>query len=306
MRAVWTAVLGGVVALAATSFAAAQSADGARPYYGGAARISNDFGDIGVEGQARARRSADPVADLIVRLDVEPTYAVRQGAPFGAPIEPLAPMAVRRDGQLMGTRSREIFVAGDGFTDRLRLTSRGEWRRADGSPLPPTSQFAGVLEGEQLGLNYRRGWDGARGETASGLEVSLTPHAGVDFSDGRGALEAGATLRIGENLDGMVRDGREAFGERSRWYLYAAGSGRAVGYNWARTRDGDYTRSGVTHDSGAFLGDASVGVAWRRGAVQSSVGVVYREIDASELRGDSFDKDVSEGLLAFQFSIKPE
>ncbi|MFN3353163.1 MAG: DUF2219 domain-containing protein, partial [Brevundimonas sp.] len=93
---------------------------------------------------------------------------------------------------------------------------------------------------------------------------------------------------------------------RSRWYLYAAGSGRAVGYNFARTRDGDYARSGVTHDSGAFLGDASVGVAWRRGAVQSSVGVVYREIDASELRGDSFDKDVSEGLLAFQFSIKPE
>ncbi|MFC0633958.1 lipid A-modifier LpxR family protein [Brevundimonas balnearis] len=303
MRAVWTAVLGGVVALAATG-AAAQSADGARPYFGSAARISNDFDD----GAPRrpARPSGDPVADLIVRLDVEPTYIARAGAPFGAPIEPLSPMTPRSDGLATATRTREVFLGGDGFTDRLRLTSQGAFRRADGSPLPPTPQFAGAIDDERVALNYRRGWDAARGETPSGLEVTLTPHAGVDFSDGQGALEAGATLRIGENLDDMVRDGGEAFGDRSRWYLYAAGSGRAVGYNWARTRDGDYARSGVSHDSGAFLGDASIGMAWRRGAVQSSVGVVYREIDASELRGEGFDKDVSEGLLAFQFSIKPE
>lgn len=304
MRAVSTAVLGGIVALAAANAASAQVADAARPYFGGAARITNDFGDVGAANTARA--DPDPVADLIVRLDVEPTYAARTGAAFGAPIEPLAPMTARRPGQLIGVRSREVFIDGDGFTDRLRLTSEGEWRRQDGSPLPPTSQFAGALDDEQVALNYRRGWDGARGETASGLEVSLTPHAGIDVRDGRGALEAGATLRIGEGLDDMVRDGGEAFGERSRWYLFAAGSGRALGYNWARTRDGDYARSGVSHDAGAFLGDASIGMAWRRGAVQSSVGLVYREIDASELRGDSFDKDVSEGLLAFQFSIKPQ
>ncbi|MFN7237796.1 MAG: DUF2219 domain-containing protein, partial [Brevundimonas sp.] len=104
----------------------------------------------------------------------------------------------------------------------------------------------------------------------------------------------------------MVQNGRAAFGERARWYLFAAGSGRAVGYNWARTRDGDFASSGVSHDSGAFLGDASVGLAWRRGAMQSSVGLVYREIDARELLGDGFDRDVSEGLVAFQLSIKPE
>ena len=102
-------------------------------------------------------------------------------------------------------------------------------------------------------------------------------------------------------------EGEEAFGERARWYVYAAGSGRAVGYNWARNRDGDFARSGVSHDSGAFLGDASLGVALRRGAVHSSVGLVYREIETEGLRaGHGVDTDVSEGLIAFQLSIKPE
>ena len=119
--------------------------------------------------------------------------------------------------------------------------------------------------------------------------------------------EAGATLRIGRDLDRLVPEGEDAFGQRARWYVYAAGSGRAVGYNWARNRDGGYARSGVSHDSGAFLGDASLGVALRRGAVQSSIGLVYREIEAEGLRaGPGVDTDVSEGLIAFQLSIKPE
>ena len=37
-------------------------------------------------------------------------------------------------------------------------------------------------------------------------------------------------------------------GERARWYLYAAGSGRAVGYNWARNRDGDFAFGGAGRD----------------------------------------------------------
>ena len=63
----------------------------------------------------------------------------------------------------------------------------------------------------------------------------------------------------------------------------------------------------MSHDSGSFLGDASVGVAYRRGDMQGSFGVVYREIKAEGLRGgEGFDRDVTEGLVAFQLSIKPE
>jgi hypothetical protein len=81
-----------------------------------------------------------------------------------------------------------------------------------------------------------------------------------------------------------------------------------VGYNFARNRDGDYARSGVSHDAGAFLGDAQLGVAMRRGAMQSSIGLIYRELEPGGMtRGlGGMDTDVSEGMLAFQLSIKPE
>ena len=56
-----------------------------------------------------------------------------------------------------------------------------------------------------------------------------------------------------------------------------------------------------------FLGDASVGVAMRKGAIQGSLGLVYREIETEGLRaGNGVDTDVSEGVIAFQLSIKPE
>ncbi len=104
----------------------------------------------------------------------------------------------------------------------------------------------------------------------------------------------------------LVPDGTAAFGERTRWYLDAAGSGTAVGYNFARNRDGDYARSGISRDSGAFLGDASIGVALRKGDMQGSFGVVYREIEAEGMTGHGIDNDVTEGLVAFQLSIKPD
>lgn len=208
---------------------------------------------------------------------------------------------------LAAVSRRDIWLEGDGFTDRLSLSTTGELRRADGSPLPVTPMDEAELDADGYEVSYTRGFRAATGYTASGLEVSLTPHAGVGVGSEGGSAQAGATLRIGSGAERLVPDGSEAFGQRTRWYLYAAGSGTAVGYNFARTRDGDFARSGYSHDSGSFFGDASVGVALRRGHVQSSFGLVYREHKARELRGGhDFDRDVSEGLIAFQLSIKPE
>lgn len=201
----------------------------------------------------------------------------------------------------------DIWYEGDAYRDRLRLRTEGRVRRADGSPLPPGPHDPAAYDAEHYDLTYTRGWTETLGQTEDGLDVTLTPHLGVGVGTRGQVTEAGATLRIGRDLDRLVPEGEEAFGERARWYVYAAGSGRAVGYNWARDRDGDYNRSGVSHDSGAFLGDASLGVAMRRGPVHSSIGLVYREIEAEGLRaGNGVDTDVSEGLIAFQLSIKPE
>ena len=253
------------------------------------------------------RARAATVSDLLTRLDRDARFASteRPGVDPGEGWSGYAPP--RERGSPWAASSRDVWFENDAFDDRLRLRTEGPVRRVDGSPLPPGPLDRAAYETEHYDLTYTRGWTETLGQTASGLDVTLTPHVGVGVGSRGGTTEAGATLRIGENLDRLVPDGGEAFGQRPRWYLYAAGSGRAVGYNFARTRDGDFARSGVSHDSGAFLGDASLGLAMRRGPVQGSVALVYREIEVEELsRTSGVDNDVSEGLIAFQLSIKPE
>ncbi|WP_420477996.1 lipid A-modifier LpxR family protein [Brevundimonas sp. FT23028] len=207
--------------------------------------------------------------------------------------------------------NRDVWFEDGAFSDRLRLRTEGRIRRADGAPVPPGPMDPAAFDTEHYEVSYTRGWTETLGRTASGLDVTLTPHVGVGVGSRGGLTEAGATLRIGrdigDDLENLVPEGQEAFGERQRWYIYVAGSGRAVGYNFARTRDGDYTRSGVSHDAGDFMGDASIGVAIRRGPIQGSIGLVYREVESRGLRLDQdIDADVDEGMLAFQLSIKPE
>lgn len=247
-------------------------------------------------------------SSITAQLNRQAGFNVAAGRVFGPPIEPTTDFApVLPRSPFAATTTHDVWHDAEGYSDRLRLRTRGLLRRADGAPLPLTPLDAAAFDADGYDVTYTRGWPVARSYTTSGLEVSLTPHAGIGVGDRGGRAEAGATLKIGSDLDDMVPEGSAAFGERARWYLYAAGSGTAVGYNFARNRDGDYARSGVSRDAGAFLGDASVGVALRRGDMQGSFGIVYREIEAEGLRGgEGFDRDVTEGLVAFQLSIKPE
>jgi hypothetical protein len=247
-------------------------------------------------------------SSITARLNSETVFSVRPEAPFGPTIEladVYTPTPMRNP--FAAVTTHDVWIEGDGYADRFRLRARGELRRADGAPLPISPLDHGAFQADGYDVSYSRGWPAAHGYTASGLEVSLTPHAGIGVGDRGGLAEAGATLRIGQGLDRLLPEGSATFGQRARWYIYAAGSGTAVGYNFARNRDGDYARSGVSHDSGNFLGDASVGVALRRGDMQGSFGVVYREIEAEGLRrGRGLDNNMTEGLVAFQLSIKPE
>ena len=244
------------------------------------------------------------VADLLTRLDRDARYA--NDSAWDAAGGGWRGYAPDRSSQWAAS-SRDVWFENAGYDDRLRLRTEGSVRRLDGSPLPPGPLDPATFDAEHYDLTYIRGWTETLGQTASGLDVTLTPHLGVGVGSRGGTTEAGATLRIGRGIEKLVPDGGDAFGERPRWYLYAAGSGRAVGYNFARNRDGDFARSGVSQDSGNFLGDASLGVAMRRGPVHSSLSVVYREIETEGLRaGHGVDTDVTEGLIAFQLSIKPE
>ena len=252
------------------------------------------------------RERPTTVSDLLTRLDRDARFDAGERAFAGG--DGWSGYDPARDvSSTWAASNSDIWYEGETYSDRLRLRTEGRVRRADGSPLPPGPLDPAAYDAEHYDVTWTRGWTETLGQTENGLDVTLTPHLGVGVGSRGQVTEAGATLRIGRDLDRLVPEGEDAFGERARWYLYAAGSGRAVGYNWARNRDGDYARSGVSHDSGAFLGDASLGVALRRGAVHSSVGLVYREIEAEGLRaGNGIDTDVSEGLIAFQLSIKPE
>ena len=247
----------------------------------------------------------DPVGALINRVNfaADPSAAADiQSQPRYAPGAGWTP-----ERGFAAYTDADIWREGAHHQDRLRLTTRGQMVRADGAPVPFSAADQSRFEPIAYDVRYTRGWSSGPVETQSGLQMDFTPHAGVGMGTEGGSVEAGATFRIGNDLERLVPEGQDAFGERARWYIFAAGSGRAVGYNFARSADGDFRRSGMSHDSGAFLGDASLGVAWRKGDIQGSFGLVYREVEAEGLyTGPEVDNEVDEGLIAFQLSIKPE
>lgn len=245
------------------------------------------------------------ISGLLTRLNQDARSAEAASPVLGSGARNNAPGRDR--GSPWAASSRDVWFENGAVDDRLRLQTEGPVRRVDGSALPPGPLDPAAYEAQQYDLSYTRLWTETLIRTPSGLALTITPHVGVGVGSQGGSTQAGATLRVGRDIDRMVPEGEAAFGERPRWYLYAAGSGQAVGYNWARNRDGDFNGSGVSRDAGSFMGDASLGLAMRRGPVHGSFGLVYREIETKGVRaGYGLDTDVSEGLVAFQLSIKPE
>lgn len=257
----------------------------------------------------------DPSADVAAATSgvVFASFTPDDFAAFSSP----APRAASTRGRAREirhvTQTGEAFAVSDawretssGVVERLRIERSGDLVRADGAPVPVRAGEAARLDTRDYEMNYSRGWR-SRPIRAGGAQIDVTPHVGIGVGSDGGSASAGATVRIGDRLDSLAPEGREAFGDTGRWYLFAAGEGRAVGYNFARNRDGDFVRSGLSQDRGSFMGDAQVGVAWRRGDVQTSFGYVYREHKARELRGGKdFDRDASEGVIALQLSIRPD
>jgi len=143
-----------------------------------------------------------------------------------------------------------------------------------------------------------------------GLDFDVTPHAGLGMSSyGAGSAEAGATLHISKSDLAAARlkalgfkDGAQRFGDRGRWYLFAAASGRAVGLNMLHG-DSGWNRAGWTTDTTSRLvGDTQVGVGWRKGSMQTSFGYVRRDVKGEHLM---YGVDPhSDSMVAFSFAIR--
>ncbi|WP_374469148.1 lipid A-modifier LpxR family protein [Phenylobacterium sp.] len=204
----------------------------------------------------------------------------------------------------------QISSRSKGPVDSLRVSVAGV---VDGPGGLPTDPARARFEARDYDVSLIRTWPAAVSFEAGKFDLDVSPHAGVGVGNRGGSAEAGAEVRLSapksreeravEQLKDMgVGDGSR-FGDQGRWYLFAAASGRAVGLNMLRN-EGDWDRAGWTTDpTSQLVGDAQVGVGWRKGAVQTSFGVVHREV-----RGENMifgQKTQDDTVAAFTFAIRP-
>jgi len=227
----------------------------------------------------------------------------------------LAPDRMVAGEGLVQWRNSEVELPRGAAVDSIRL-SLAELARAPGGQT--LARPGGLLEPDThaFDLRYTRGWPGAFAVSAGGVDLDLTPHAGLGLSSGGPSAEAGAIVRLGSHLkdtlvgglDGLgVRRMSQGDGSTGRFYLYASASGRAVDLNMTRDAPGDPQHLGWASDgAGEMISDAQAGMAWRKGAVQASFGYVHREIRNDPSMASRIDPSkLSDSMVALSFSIRP-
>jgi hypothetical protein len=232
----------------------------------------------------------------------------------------LADAAFLRDLPFDRVLDQTAFQPGDG-PSRWRSAGGVAHVAADGSAIDTLRVSVGeVGRGAPLNLNdydarayevrLTRDWPAAVRYAGERYNLDVTPHAGFGVSNLGNSAEAGATVTLGQRADAIasrldslgVRDGT-VFGGTGRWYLFAAASGRAMGFNMLRDGANGLNRSWSQDSSSTLVGDAQVGVGWRKGDVQTSFGFIHREVKGSHMIFGQQTKDDS--LVAFSFSVKP-
>jgi hypothetical protein len=207
-------------------------------------------------------------------------------------------------------RSNAFVVGEDGHAvDSVRVSVGSVADVGVSRPLALVRPDEDSFDDRDVDVTVTRGWPAAVSLGAGKYALDVTPHAGLGFGGAGGSAEAGATVRFGKKMGNQVvnslgvRDGRQ-FGDRGRWYVFAAASGQAVGMNMLRSGDGDWSQAGLTTDnSSKLVGDGQAGVAWRSGPMQASFGYVHRKIKAKDqIMGMASQKDE---MVAFSFTYKP-
>ena len=206
-------------------------------------------------------------------------------------------------------RSSEVDLSpAQGPQQTMRLSIGENFAAPGGLPVAGPDQ-AVLPTDRRFAFNYSLGLPGALSFSTEGHDWSLTPHAGFGVTDNGGQASAGAVLSISDRaaraLEGIgVHDGHGMEG-RGRYYLFAAASGKAVGLNLLRdSTTGDWRRAGWTTDpSSSLVGEAQVGVGWRRGVVQTSLGYVHRDYDPTAAALFGLDGR-NDDRVAFSFSVR--
>lgn len=237
-----------------------------------------------------------------VAPDLTPEIS-RRAALKDAAFAPTKVVAMEMSEAALEWQSSELRLShrADGPVDSVRINI-GSAQRLPG--LAP--------ENDRFDVTVIRSWPKAVSFDDGALAFDIAPHAGFGVSNFGTQAEGGATLTVSKSRgeraleqlrDLGVKDGT-SFGDRGRWYLFAAASGRAVGMNMLRGENG-WDRAGWSTDaSGALVGDAQVGVGFRKGDVQSSFGVIHREVKGRHMVFGQQTRD--DTVAAFTFSLRPQ
>jgi len=194
-----------------------------------------------------------------------------------------------------------------GPVDSLRVSVGGALVTPGGVPINlDRAQF----QADAYEVALIREWPKALSFEGKAFDVDLSPHAGVGMTNYGGSAEAGAQVKISRDeraarkLKEMGLGDGAHFGDAGRWYLYGAVNGRAVGLNMMHN-EGGWDRAGWTTDAtSALMGDVQMGVGWRKGIMQSSLGVIHREVKGQHMIWGQQTRDDS--MVAFSLSIKPQ
>jgi len=217
--------------------------------------------------------------------------------------------AYKSDAGLVRWNSGELQLSngGTGPIDSLRVSVGGEFRTPGGVP---TNLDRAQFQADAYEVALVREWPKALTFAGRSFAVDLSPHAGVGVTNYGGSAEAGAKVKISRDeraarkLKEMGLGDGAAFGDMGRWYLYGAVNGRAVGLNMMRN-DGGWDRAGWTTDSTSeLMGDVQLGVGFRKGVMQSSLGIIHREVKGTHMIWGQQTRDDS--MVAFSLSIKPQ
>ena len=152
--------------------------------------------------------------------------------------------------------------------------------------------------------------------TKGGYEFAFVPQGGFDAAGGASAAQAGAMVRVGADIQGKVMDGLNKLGmhtvdsaalaNRGRLYLFAAYSGKEVGLNIGHGTQGGIQRLGWSAEGASTLvSDGQVGVGWRQGKMQASVGYVHRDVNSNYDNGfgNVGMQKLSDNMVAFTLSL---
>jgi hypothetical protein len=223
----------------------------------------------------------------------------------GQPVLAGGRVAAAGEGLIAWRTSQTSHAVGSGAVDTVRLST------ASVSRTPVLGPNAPAFDTTAVDVTVIRGWPDAMIVRAGAIGVNVTPHAGVGFgSTGHSSAEIGATFKITSVKDALqdrlhalgVKNGSQAYGNQGRLYLFAAVRGQAVGLNMTETGGALRQAGWSTDTSSALVGDGQVGVGWRKGGMEATVGYVHRGIHVKNAPygvSDSYGDDMAALSLTF-------